>query len=513
MNHHVIGVPLKSLFREAFQNRKSIVAGFCVIYLVMVLIGLSWPKVYTSSTTIVVEDKRVIQPLMEGAAVATSVADRARLARETIHGRKIMNQVMEFAGWMKDDPSPEQQDKIIERLISQTSITNVGRDIIRIQYKDSDPDRAFAITQKFAELLITESHEAKAAESKSAFDFINKQTEEYHAKLIKAEEELKEFRSANLDARPGSDADIGARLGLLQTRIEQATQDLKEAEVRKISLEKQLSGEAEVATVLSREGQYRTRIAELQSRLDTLRLSYHETYPDIIQLKHQIADLNQAIADERKRREEAKAAGRITIDESVINNPQYQQLRHELTQTKINIDLLTARIVETKRELAGQLERGKRVHGGEATLAELTRDYTVNRDIYQDLLRRRENARVSMNLDKDNQGLTIKVQEPALLPREPSGIRFMHFVIAGFVLAIALPLGLLYGRLHFDPRIRTGSVIADKRKLPLLAVVPHLWSPSETRSVRRELDSLSLAVSGTLLIVFIAVLLRVIKVI
>ncbi|MDH5512640.1 MAG: hypothetical protein OEY27_05425, partial [Gammaproteobacteria bacterium] len=183
------------------------------------------------------------------------------------------------------------------------------------------------------------------------------------------------------------------------------------------------------------------------------------------------------------------------------------------TQTKINIDLLTARITETKRELAAQLDRGKRVHGGEATLAELTRDYQVNRDIYQDLLRRRENARVSMNLDKDNKGLTIKVQEPAIPPREPSGLRFLHFVIAGFVLALALPLGFLFTKLHFDPRIRAGSVISDKRKLPLLAVVPHMWSPSETQVVRRELEWLSLAFIGTLLAVVILVVTRYMRII
>ena len=40
----------------------------------------------------------------------------------------------------------------------------------------------------------------------------------------------------------------------------------------------------------------------------------------------------------------------------------------------------------------------------ESALAELTRDYEVNRDIYQDMLRRRENARVSMELDRERRG-------------------------------------------------------------------------------------------------------------
>jgi polysaccharide chain length determinant protein (PEP-CTERM system associated) len=492
---------MRVLSNETFHYRKTVVAIFIVTCIAMLALGLVWPKVYTASTSIVVEEKRVIQPLMQGAAVTTDVADRARLAREVIYGRKIMDQILDYAGWMKNNLTPAEHENIIKRLTKRTTVTNVGRDIIRIEYSDDDPVRAFKTTQKFADLFISETLGAKAAESQSAYDFINKQTEAYHEKLIKAEEQLKEFRTANLDARPGSDADIGVRLNQLQDRIQHATQDLKEAEVRKISLEQQISGEAEVASTLSREGQFRSRIAELQSRLETLRLSYRDTYPDIVQIKHQIEDLNQAIAEDQQQRAAAKASGRVVLNEGVINNPLYQQLKQELSQAKVNIEMLNARIAEAKRMLAQELELGKRVHGGEAALSELTRDYQVNRDIYQDLLRRRENARVSMNLDIDTQGLSIKIQEPAQLPRQPSGLRFLHFVIGGLVLGIALPLGLLCARAYLDPRIQVGAIISEKRKLPLLAVVPQLWTPSQMQTASREIEWLSLAVSGTLLVV------------
>lgn len=503
----------KVLINEAFYYRRAVVIGFFAINLLMLGLGLIWPKGFTSSTTILVEEKKIIQPLMQGAAVATEVADRSRLAREVILGRKIMSQILEHGGWMKGNPTPTEQENIIEKLTKRTTITGAGKDLIKIEYKDDDPQRAFRTTQKYAELFIAESLGTKIDESRAAFEFIDKQTQEYHDKLLKAEEQLKEFRSANLDARPGTDADISTRLNTLQTKIEQSSQDLKEAEVKKLSLEKQLSGEAEVATALSREGQYRSRIAELQSRLETLRLSYHDNYPDIIQIKHQIDDLNQAIVEERQRRETAKASGRVVIDEGVINNPMYQQLKQELSQTRVNIEMLAARINEAKRQLQQELERGRRVHGGEATLAELTRDYQVNRDIYQDLLKRRENARVSMNLDKEKQGLTIKIQEPATLPLSPSGLRFLHFVIGGLVLGVLLPLGLLYAKLHLDPRTRLGALISEKHKVPLLAVVPHLWAPTEIRAVRRELAWLSLAVNATLLIVLVTAALRVAKVV
>jgi hypothetical protein len=142
----------------------------------------------------------------------------------------------------------------------------------------------------------------------------------------------------------------------------------------------------------------------------------------------------------------------------------------------------------------------------------VTRDYQINREIYQDLLRRRENARVSMNLDRDRQGSTFRIQEPATLPLYPSGLRFGHFVLGGILLGILIPLGLLYARLQLDPRIRIGSSISRMHKVPIVAVVPHLWTPREIKALRWELPLLKLAVGATVAVSVALSVLRVIMV-
>ena len=80
------------------------------------------------------------------------------------------------------------------------------------------------------------------------------------------------------------------------------------------------------------------------------------------------------------------------------------------------------------------------------------------------------------------------------------------------VLGVLLPLIMLYSLHQVDPRLRIGSLISEKHKIPLLAVVPHLSAPAETQAVRRELAWLSLMVNGTLLVVLVTAALRVAKV-
>jgi polysaccharide chain length determinant protein (PEP-CTERM system associated) len=499
---------IKPYVGEFIIHRRLAAAVFLLTNVIFLGVGFVWPKGYIADTTILAAEKNVIQPLMQGAAVTTGVADRARLARELMNGRQVMNQVIVSAGWVTPDTPDNVKKAVVEMLNRRTYINNLGQNLIRIQFRDTDAERAYRTTKAIAEIFIQESLNAKTAESKSAFDFIDKQTQEYHQKLMAMEEGLKQFRIENMDINSGSDGDLGQRMSALQQRIETSQTELKEAEIRKKSLERQLSGEAEVASVLSREGLYRQRIAELNSKLETLRLSYHDTYPDVVNVRHQIEDLKHAIEEDKQKRDAAKATGQVIIDDSVINNPTYQQLKRDLSQAQITIDTLSARIAEANRQLKGVLEAGKKVHSGEATLAELMRDYQVNRDIYQDLLKRRENARVSMNLDKDNQGLTFKIQDPAELPTELSGLRFIHFIFIGIILGIAIPVGLVIALIHADPRVRIPTVFHDQYQLPVMTVVPHLWNPKEIQSINSDIRGGIVLVVGTFAIIVFAILLR-----
>lgn len=460
-----------TLLRELRARRLALAAAFAGIAIVVALVGLLWPSKYESAATVQVIERNIIQPLMEGRAVATGVSDRAAIAREVIFSRRILNEVMAAGGWLKKNPSPREQELIAEEIKRRTTISSPGQNLIRIAYSDSDPERAYHVAQKFAELFISESLAAKERESRNAFQFIAGQVDDYHRKLTDAENRLKAFREKNADARPGSDADVASHISTLRSRIEDAQTQIAEIDMRESSLDRQLSGETELSGVVTREGQYREQIAELQSKLDTLRLSYTDEYPDVVALRHQIDDLQNQLARVQAVRAQAQASGQ-PVTPNVVFNPIYQQMRGDLTKARSDRAALVARIADTRKLLADEVERGKRVAASEATLAELTRDYEVNRDIYQDLLKRREGARLSMQMDEEHQGLTFRIQEAAALPLLPSGLRFMHFLAIGLILGALLPVGLLVGMVRLDPRVRDAQLLTRDYGLPVLVTVP-----------------------------------------
>ncbi len=467
-------------------NKGKMVLIFVVVSLLFLIAGLYWPKKYESSTTILASEKNIITPLMEGTAVATGVESLAGNAREIILSRSVLKQVMEHAGWPVAQMSPLGIETAAEDISKRTRVDSIGVGLLRISYTDRDPRRAFKTTERLASLFIEESLQAKKNESQAAFEFVDNQVKLYHKKLLDAEIRLKDFRGGNADARPGSQTDVDARITQLRQQLEQTRLQLSEARERAKALNRQLSGEAVFSTQLTKEQQYRERIAELQQQRDNLLLNYKESHPDIVRLNYQIQEMEELIVAESARRKEIFAAlqdgesdARRTA--AIQRNPLYQQLRQQLSDTRTEIATLETRTRITNGFLTEALERSVRVTDSEAELAELMRDYEVNRTLYSDLLRRRENARVSMSLDQEGQGLSFKTQEPAILPLKPSGVRLLHFMVIGLLLGGGIPLAMIASVVQLDPRVRQYASLRQDLKLRILAVIPTLQT-SRSRS-------------------------------
>ena len=478
------------VMQKEFWRRPVMLAGlFAGIALLALVIGMLVPKRYTSSTTILVEDRNIITPLMEGRAVATSVVDRASILREVAFSRKVMDEILKTGGWLQDNPSPLEQEKLIEKIVSRTSVTNPSANLTQISYTDSDPDRAYQSAKRYADLVIQESLTTKERESSEAYEFIDSQVRQYHAKLTEAETKLENYRNTNPDARPGVEADVNARIGELRRIVETDRLQLIDLRSQESALRSQLSGESEISTVQTRSGQFRARLAELQTQRDQLMMTFTEQHPDVTRITHQIRDVEEELRNEEARRELRKGQGG-TLDGTAMFNPLHAELRSRFAEASRSSSATAARVSTAQGLLEQELARSGRIASSESALAELTRDYEVNRDLYQDLLRRRENARVSMNLDAERRGLSFRIQEPAAMPLLPSGLRTMHIAGGGLLLGLLAPLGFLFALIKYDPRVRSARQIERATGLTVLSTMP-MYRTQQKR--RQSLRSFSLA--------------------
>lgn len=490
-------LPLLELIPASLREMQRRLSWMMLLFVAIALISLgvaySWPKQYHASTSILVSEDNIIRQLMDGRAVATSVYDRAAIAREVVFSRKVMDQVLLAGGWLVNDLSQAERDRLAQTVESRTTIGSPRDNLIMISYSDSDPVRARTVTASFADLFMAESTEAKRRESREAYEFIAAQVAQYHSRLLEAELRLKQFLDVSEDARPGSGMEVSARVNELRRDLENWRMQQHDLRSRMVALQDQLGELGSDTQHDSYQNQLRQQIARMQSDLDSQMLDLTPRHPDVIRSRHRIEALKEelAAAGERVRRGEDSTR--------TMHSPMHQELGSALAGIRREIAGQDARIRSGEALLANELQRGRRVADSDIELAELSRDHEVNQSIYADLLNRLENARLSMHMDETGHGLTFSIHEPAIEPARPSGLRFLHIASGGLMAAIATPLGLILLLVRIDPRVRSPQALERAANLPLLIAMPRYWTDTDRRQWRSRMRLAALTVLLTIL--------------
>jgi len=478
---------LSILWREVFLHKGKIVFTYAVVSIIVVCVGLVFPKKFVTSTTLYADQQNIIKPLLSGTAM-TKVQDRARIVREVIYSPRILSQVVIDAKMLEGTESPAQIETVTNKLRSGIQVKNIGSSFIRLTYSAPTADIAYDVITSVSDRFIRDSSDRKRKESREAFQFISSQVKTYKKQLQDAEQNLKEFNATNVD---GSEAASKNRISQLHAQIEEMKLDIDDTGILMKSLEQELAAENQFINRRFRTEVYLEQIRGKQQVLDALRLSYTETYPDVVTLKLQIEDLQQAMKESQEKDRNGTAEDENINKDSNLN-PLYEELRSKLSTAKVELATKYRRVEGTKGLLDSEEKRLKRIAGKQAELSELTRDYNVTKSIYESMLEKKESARLSMTLDIEGQGVKYKIQEPAAYPLVPKGIRFIHFAFLGQIIGGLVPLILLIAFILVDPRIRFVDKVVTLTPIPVLGVVPHIQTPLSKRIFRTDIVLLGL---------------------
>lgn len=466
-------VPALPIVVEEARRRPLFIAGtFAAVALLALLIGLLLPKTYTSATSIMIEDNGSTSASPK-AASGGRPQPRAAQAKEIALSRKVLKDILVTGGWMQENPSLVEQERQMARIAKNVAIESPKQlpDLVKISYTDVDPERAYRIARRFGELIKTETLAAKARDSRESYEFIKSQADQYYERMVASRSKLSSYQAANPDARAGSLEDATMQVGELRRAVDMARMDLANARAEEAALSASLARENPMGFMQPRSSHLQARISELQNEREKLMLSYTAQHPDVQRVDSQIRQLQR----------DARSGGggmRLTVASAGIPgasgiNPVYAELKRALADARSRAAAFASRVSQGERLLNQAQSRSGQVVGVESELTELMRDYQSNHDVYQDLLKRREAARVEMNLDAANRGLNIRVQDPATVPVEPdAGLRVMHVAILGLILAAVLPVLLLLGWLRVDRRVRSPAQIEQIAGLPVLGAVP-----------------------------------------
>ena len=484
------------IFRELWQRKFLALTGFAIVSFVVLVVGIFWPAKYETTATIYADNQNILGPLLEKQAKQSKVEDQAKVVREKLYSPSLLSKVAKDLFGAKTEESPTAMSNYISGIRANIKVKSIGAGYIQIDYFDTNADNAYKGLNAIIDTFIRTSSEEQRAESREAFLFIDNQVKQYKDQLVSAEEKLKEFASKNFDGR---DSDVSSSIQRIRSQIDELKISIDEDLITLKSLQEQIQGESEFAATTKKVDAYAVRLEELENRLSNLLLTYTEDYPDVITLRYQITDLKRVMKDAAyERATDQQIEGEPTqLEEGseVLLNPLYQELRSRISQVETTMQAKQKRLTVLNDLLDNEFDRRQRVAERGAVEAELVRDYDVTKKIYEDMLERKEKARLSMTLNIEGQGVTYRIQEPPLPPLAPTGLRFIHFVIVGPFVGLLFVFGLAVAYVLVDPRIRFPSAMQqfDAR---VLAVIPHLNTPLTQRLMRTDMIVCSLLVAA-----------------
>ncbi len=416
-------------------------------------VGVSLPQSYVSSALIEAERKSIIEPLLKGRAQVD--ISPVSVVLETLYSNKIMERSARELGLIDQNSTLEQIESARKLLSERLSHRVIDDKLLRLTFGSSSAEYSHQALSVLVDTFMMVATEEKVAESEEAYRFISEQVEKYKKQLAQAESRLSNYKIQNMDA---TERESFNRITELRTELEELELRIDEGQAKTRSLRTQIDKEGNLQQARSSLSQLLIKQRQAENTLQNLQLSFQEDYPDIVSTKSQIAQIQQEIA--KLREQHPNLPSEVSQEETTL----FDELRANLSAIELETESLVRRKQSLEKLLTKESQRADKAAIDQAMLSELTRDYDKTKQIYEEMLQRRENAKLSVAIDEQGQGMTFHIQERPLMPVSAQGPPQILFIAAAPFLAAMFPLGLCFVYVFLDPRIRYGML--SKSKLP-----------------------------------------------
>lgn len=462
------------------------VAGAATVYLL--------PDTYQASARVYVDTQSILKPLMSSMTSMPNVEQQVLIMNRSLLSRPNVERLIRMADLDIKAKGAKDFEQLVFELTNEIKLGGTGReDIYTITYNHQNPRVAKDVVQSLLTIFVEGSFGDKKQDSQKAVAFIDEQIKAYEVKLVAAENALKEFKIKNAGILPREGITYATKLAQVAEVLDQARLDLREAEQTRNALKKQMAGEEPVLLMdqnvaTSTESEFDARLKGLYKNLDALQMQFTDRHPDIMATKQLISQL-EARKEQEARQQKERPATRPNY------SPMMQQLGASLAEAEATVAALTARVSEYAARFAKLKTLTKAVPEVETQLAQLNRDYQVNKDNYEKLIGRREAAKLSEELTATGM-IKFRIIDPPVVPQKPIGpnrLRLFSFVLA---LSLAAGLGGAFAMSQIRPTFASLPSLREATDVPLLGAVTMNWTPAERMRETRSNYLLGLTFIG-----------------
>lgn len=471
------------------------------------LIVMMIPKRYEASARIYANTDSILKPLMVGMTVQPDINQRVAMLSRIVISRPNVEHIIQATGLDEEVKTSEQREKLIEGVLKYLELQRSperGANIYIVKFKDTKPERAKHVVELLVSMFIDSTKGGSENDAEAAKAFLDEQAALYETKLRDAENRLKEFKLHNMEGVVSSEGrDFLAQVAAVGEQLNQAQLQLHEAENSRDAFRRGLAGEDLTAAPTSTSSglgpdnlvDIDARIDAQKRNLDGLLQRYTDSHPDVVGARRVVRELEE----QRQRLVDSYRKAGVPLTQAVSTGPRAsEQIKVSLAQAEANVASLRARVADYSSRYKQLKEMARRMPEYEAELAQLNRDYEVNKKNYENLIARRESANISGDMQSVSGVADFRLVDPprvapgAVSPNQPL------LLALSFLAALAGGGVAMFVSKELRPCIYDRQQLRAATGLPVLGVISLVDSDRLRAARKLDLRRLARVAAGLL---------------
>ena len=379
--------------------------------------------------------------IMQSDTVAWDVIRQLRLDKNPEFAR----QKAENHNQPLENLSPTSRVALLKAFHSRLQVTTVPKTwMIEMRFRSKDPKLAADIVNATTNAYLERNFRTRYNATMQASDWLTKQLDDLKQRVQSSQQQFVEFQKKN--------GIIGAdeTHNIILSQLDELNKGLATAQAERILREARyreaLSADPRVIAEIAPSANLqvlRAQEADLKDQLAQASAKYGNAYPRVKQLQNQLSQVE----------------GGLQVE---LNNVS-QRLKSEY-QAASRAEMMASDEVEKSKQQAYKMNEA----GIEYMI--LKQDLDASRDLYQDLMKKLEEAGIVAGLKSTNVNVVDAAEIPGI-PAEP--VVVLDMLIA-LILGSAGGLGLAFLLENLDTSIGSPEHVEQLARMPVLCVVPHI---------------------------------------
>lgn len=463
------------ILAAGWRRRYTIMVPILLLPILGSVISFLSPKNFASHTSMLIQETASLNPFLEDLAVSAMLKERMSALSTLLHSRHILSAVATELTLVDENTSPSEHDSVINKLSGALSVSMLGKDLIRIDYRSTTPDGMKETLESISEQFVEQLLAPERSAMKDSSHFLSEHIKIRQQELDQAEQALAEFKEKNAEELPELHLTNITRLSKLKQRLAEREAEMAGAEKSLGGLDQQLSKTNPIL------GRLEEKIILLQGELALFRARYTDKHSAIQGVLRNLARLESERQQLLKQTSDSvnieqlwaiASSNQLTND--VATQPLLISQLENLQRTRSKVDALNEEIISL-RNIIATLEKQIAGFGEKSSeLSKLERELSIKRELYDDLLMRFEKVEITSSLGVFERDKRIKVIDRPFTPSSPSNPPFILFVISGIFAGLFLGCGLATAFELSDNSLRCKIELEQLTGVKVLSRIPFI---------------------------------------